>query len=200
MIGSGSRQNQPGRPPNGGWSAAQQDAFCARVTALLERLRWTAEDLDVALGFSPKGWTTARILGQVGHTPRRPSANYVARFRQLEADPPPPKSPDRGDGEDRPRRAGFRQARRWTAGEMDAFCTRVTTLLERLRWTPEDLDMALGYAESGRYTLRILGLAGGGRGGRWQPSANYVARFTQLEADPPPPKPPGAPTVSAVAS
>jgi len=88
---------------------------------------------------------------------------------------------------------GRPKVRRWTAAEIDAFATRIEQLLDQLNWTPADLDLALRYASSGKMTAQILGLYGDGH--RRQPSVPYVQKFAQLEANPPPRKPPWTPRV-----
>lgn len=52
----------------------------------METLRYSPEELDVALGYSPRGCMTRQIL-----TGRPPSGPYEKEFGKLEADPAPAK-------------------------------------------------------------------------------------------------------------
>ena len=77
--------------------------------------------------------------------------------------------------------SGRPRLRLWSEGELQDFRSRALNLLEMIRYSPEELDSALGYSPLGRMTRQILR-------GR-QPSRPYVEKFGRLEIEPPPPKP-----------
>jgi hypothetical protein len=72
-----------GRPKSRKWAGYEICGFQLRVQKLLEGLRYSPEELDFALDYSPQGRMTRQIL--LG---RQPSAPYVEKFEAIEADPP----------------------------------------------------------------------------------------------------------------
>jgi hypothetical protein len=82
----GSSRGIRGRPPAPRWSECELREFRARIDELMEMVRYSPEELDYVLKYSPLGRMTRQILGG-----RRPSRPYVEKFGRLEAEPPPPK-------------------------------------------------------------------------------------------------------------
>jgi len=82
----GRRRNTRGRPRQAPWSERELCEFQSGIRRLLETLGYSPEELDVALGYSPRGCMTRQILRG-----RPPSGPYAEKLRRLEADPPPSK-------------------------------------------------------------------------------------------------------------
>jgi len=68
------------------WSEEELRRFRNRIIALLNEVRYSPEELDYTMDYSPLGRMTRQIL-----TGRQPSRPYVEKFHKLEAQPPPPK-------------------------------------------------------------------------------------------------------------
>jgi hypothetical protein len=80
------RRHTKERPRQASWSESELHEFQERIRELLEMLRYSPEDLDFALGYSPQGCFTRQILRG-----RQPSRPYAEKLGRLERDPPPPK-------------------------------------------------------------------------------------------------------------
>jgi hypothetical protein len=68
------------------WSEEELRVFRERLAALLDGIRYSPEELDYTMDYSPQGRMTRQILRG-----RQPSRPYVEKFGRLEGEPPPPK-------------------------------------------------------------------------------------------------------------
>lgn len=80
------RRHSKERPRQTSWGESEVEEFGERIRSLLEILGYGPEDLDLALGYSPRGCLTRQILRG-----RQPSRPYAEKPGKLEADPAPPK-------------------------------------------------------------------------------------------------------------
>jgi hypothetical protein len=153
-----------GRPRVSPCSERELHAFRGRIEELLGTVSYSPEELDYALGYSPRGRMTRQLPGG-----RQPSRPYAEKLGRLERNPPSPKP------------TWTRRAPKILAGEaIPVFMleTEQRRCLECMAVQPEGGDVDQPHFFAGirdKWCTLVAGVPGGGDEGGFVGPRNWTA-------------------------